>query len=31
MTSWMKDQIPNLFNSVSGQVASTRDALEERL
>lgn len=31
MTSWMKNQIANLFNAVSGQVASTRDALEESL
>ena len=31
MTSWMRNQLTNLYNAVSAPVAATRDALTERL
>ena len=31
VTSWMRNQITNLYNAVSASVAATRDALAERL
>ena len=31
MTSWMSNQIANLYNAVSAPVVGTRDALAERL
>ena len=31
MTSWMKNQIANLYKAVSAPVASTRDALADKL
>ena len=31
VTSWMRNQIANLYNAVSASAAATRDSLAERL